>query len=93
MVDVNKATDYFVNSMGRAIASNFVLKVIPNRKRTMKPWMTLGLLRCMKNRDNMHLKLKMFPNDEFLKQPTHRYRSFCSAILKKAKNVYKNIEI
>lgn len=93
MDDVNLATDYFTSSIRRAIIANSALRVVPNRKRTIKPWISLGLLRCLKNRDQMHLKLKKYPNDDILNKTYTRYRNFCSALLKKAKCEHEKSEI
>lgn len=36
-------------------------------KRILKPWITPSLLRCIRNRDKMHQKIKHDPTDTILK--------------------------
>lgn len=48
--DANTATTLLINKLNNLIESNTKSLKIPNRKRIKKPWITLGVLRCMKNR-------------------------------------------
>lgn len=59
--DINVATNYFIKSLNSIIDKNVCLKSVPYRRRLRKPWMSLGLLKCLRNRDNLHLKLKKKP--------------------------------
>lgn len=52
--DPNVATDAIVQQLSQAIQVNSTEKSIKKNKRIFKPWITPGLLRCMRNRDNMH---------------------------------------
>lgn len=92
LLNVNQAANYFIKSINRLILANTILKNVPNCKRTIKPWITSGLLRCMKNRDNLHQKLKSSPNDDILKTTFKRYRNYCSFIVKKAKSEFEKCE-
>ncbi|KAL0829984.1 hypothetical protein ABMA28_003447 [Loxostege sticticalis] len=40
---------------------------LSRRRRILKPWITPGLLRCIRNRDGMHKKLKRDPNNNILR--------------------------
>lgn len=86
--DVNEATDFFINTLNLIIVQNSILKIVPNRQRLSKPWMTPGLLRCLRNRDNLHLKFKNNPENKTIETTFKRYRNFCSKILKNTKNNY-----
>ena len=91
--DVNSATKVLVDLLSEAIKTNTKLVKTSNRKRTIKPWMTPGLLRCMKNRDNLFKKLKKHPDNETLQITYKRYRNFCNGIIKKLKNKYDEMEL
>ncbi|KOB69809.1 putative tick transposon, partial [Operophtera brumata] len=91
--DVNIATNLFIDYLKTAIKANTQVVKIPNRKRTYKPWITKALLRCMRNRDNLHKKLKKDPSNEVLLITYKRYRNFCTSVLKKAKRKYEKEEI
>jgi hypothetical protein len=62
---------------------------VSRRNKITKPWITPGLLRCIRNRDLMHLKLKHEPDNIILKTTYLRYRNFCNALLKKIKIDYE----
>ena len=86
--DPNTATDELVILLSKVIEENTVKIKRSARKRTLKPWITTGLLRCIRNRDALHKKVKLCPNNETLKITYKRYRNFCTKILKKAKRQY-----
>ncbi|KAI8426007.1 hypothetical protein MSG28_004983 [Choristoneura fumiferana] len=93
MQDVNAATCYLVNSLTKIIETNTRVVNISNRKRIKKPWISPGLLKCIRNRDNLHKKLKITPDNEILKATYRRYRNFCNSLLKKLKREYEKSEI
>lgn len=64
------------------------LKPIPHNKRCIKPWMTPGLLRCIKHRNKLHYKTNKDPYNITLKITYKRYRNHCNNILKKVKREY-----
>lgn len=86
--DVNIATLTLINLLCTLVKSNTKTKKCSKRKFIKKPWITAGLLRCMKNRDNLHKKLKQNPANETLKVTYKRYRNYCSNLIKKAKRDY-----
>jgi hypothetical protein len=88
--DANTATTFILSEINAKIKSNTKIISIPNRKRINKPWMTSGLLRCVRNRDRLHKKFKKYPNDEVIKVTYKRYRNFCNWLLKKLKRDYEN---
>ncbi|KAJ8714534.1 hypothetical protein PYW07_002759 [Mythimna separata] len=91
--DVNEATEFFISTLKQIIVQNSTFKVVSNRKRLSKPWMTPGLLRCLRNRDNLHLKSKKNPDNEILQTTFKRYRNYCSMILKTTKSNYNKEQI
>lgn len=86
--DPNVATDLLIKILQSAIAANTVSFVPSRRKKTLKPWITQGLLRSIRNRDQMHKRLKLNPNNEILKTTFKRYRNFCNSLIKKVKSNY-----
>lgn len=91
--DANVATNYFINTLNTIILENTSLKVVPHRKRLRKLWMTPGLLRCLRNRDKLHKKVKKYPNNEVLQLTFKRYRNYCTSLLKSAKSNYDRAQI
>lgn len=87
--DVNLASRFLVDTLHQAIVNNSKPTVVSRRKHTNKPWVTPGLLRCMRNRDNLYKKTKKDPTNEVLLCTYKRYRNFCNAILKKRKRGFE----
>lgn len=91
--DPNIATDYLINTLSHVIKNNTIIKKLPKRKSILKPWITPGLLKCMRNRDHMHKKLKQTPDNAVLRVTYLRYRNFCTKILKKVKRQFDSEEL
>lgn len=87
--DPNVAATLLISKLSSKIKSNTKTISVPNRKRITKPWITLGLLRCMRNRDNLHKKTKKNPNNDVISTTYKRYRNFCNELIKKVKNEYE----
>lgn len=90
--DVNLATDLFLNKLISLLQTHTISFVIPCRLRTIKPWVTTGLVRCMRNRDNMHKSVKANPNNLILVQTYKRYRNFCNDLLKRLRREFERSE-
>lgn len=91
--DVNLATEFFLKTLNLAISNNTITKKTSNRKTINKPWLTMGLLRCLRNRDKLHQKSKKDPHNDILQITYKRYRNYCSEILKKLKMEYNKTEL
>lgn len=91
--DPNIAVMVLINLISNAIKSNTRIFTPSKRKKILKPWITPGLLKCMKNRDNLHKKFKNQPQNSILKVTYLRYRNFCNNILKQVKQNYERDEI
>lgn len=87
------ATNIHINLTSRLILSNSLKYRLPRNKVTMKPWITTGLLRCIRNRDKMYLKLRKEPENSILTITYKRYRNFCNDIIKKCKRQYERKEL
>ena len=86
--DPNLALEFFVSSINSAISLCSGSYVVPHRLRILKPWITSGVLRCMRNRDRMYKQIKSNPNNELLRLTYKRYRNFCGNLLKNLKQQY-----
>lgn len=87
--DPEKTMTYLCEKIHTAIVNNTITKTLPKRKRIIKPWITAGLLKCIKNRDRLHKKHKNSPNNEIIKLTYTRYRNYCNSLLKKLKRIYE----
>lgn len=89
LTDPTEAADVLINKITTAINNNKTIKCVPSRKRHIQPWITPGVLRCLGNRDKLHLKLKKNPFNEILKITYTRYRNYCSKLVRKLKTIYE----
>jgi hypothetical protein len=69
------------------------IKNVPKRSRTIKPWITPGLLRCITNRNKMQLKLRSEPENEVLRLTYKRYRNYVNNLIKKLKRRHERTQI
>ena len=79
---------YVIESVQRAIQNNTVTYLLNNKNYNIKPWITPGLIRCMRHRDKLHMKAKSNPGNSILQISYRRYRNFCNDLLKKVKRNY-----
>lgn len=89
----DKATNTFVNTVLQTIENNSSISFISKRKTPIKPWITPGMLRCMRNRDKMHKKLKSDPDNILLSTTYRRYRNICNNLLKRIKRQYERSQL
>lgn len=87
--DTEFAATSLVNSLTNCIDKNSKLVTPSKRKSIIKPWITPGLLRCMRNRDKLHKKLKRNPSNNILLTTYKRYRNFLTTLLKKLKHLHE----
>lgn len=85
LADPNTICNLLINKIQTCLTNNTITTIIPHKSRLIKPWMTVGLLRCIQNRNSMQLKLKSEPHNEILKITFKRYRNYCNCIIKKQK--------
>lgn len=93
ITDPNDAADSFIRLTKTAIEDCTTTVKVPAKKQTLKPWITPGLLRCIRNRDSLHKKVKQSPDNITISTTYKRYRNFCAALIKKAKRKYDSIEL
>lgn len=92
-MDANWAANRLVGVLSNLVTTNTTTLTVTRRTRCIKPWITPGLIRCMKNRDTLHLKLKKDPTNTILKITYTRYRNFCNDLLKRIKRSYEQDQL
>jgi hypothetical protein len=90
--DANEATNKFLDILMSTIKLHTSTINIPCKQRIRKPWITPGILRCMRNRDHMHKEVKSNPNNMTLLLTYKRYRNFCNELVKRLKREYERTE-
>lgn len=91
--DASWSAEQLILILSHYITSNMIKMVVPRRSRNIKPWITPGLIRCMRKRDHMHLKLKKSVNDVQLKSIYCNYKNVCNDLLKRLKRVHEQAEL
>ena len=91
--DPNQAMDSFVRLLQNVITENTTIVKIPRKKRIIRPWITPGLLRCIRNRDRLHKESQASPDNETSKLTYTRYRNHCNALLKRLKTQHDRNEL
>lgn len=91
--NLNVAMNKYITIIQQLISNNSLRKIIPRSKYIIKPWITSGVLRCIRTRDRMHKKIKLNTNDDILKITYKRYRNFCNNLLKKLKKQYEKEQL
>lgn len=91
-IDPNLATKLFIDPIMLAITESTKVISLPRRRTPRKAWITPGLLKCMRHRDNLYKRAKKDPSNEILQVSYKRYRNFCINILRKAKLDYEKLE-
>lgn len=91
--NVHTSTDIFIDMISTIIRNNTSYIHRSLRNTPMKPWITPGLLRCMRHRDNLHTKTRKYPQNSTLNSIYRKYRNFCNNLLKKLKLNYERAEL
>lgn len=72
--DADWTSSNLVNIFNNLILNNTIQILSPRKIICLKPWITPGLVRCIKNRDRMHLKCKKDPKNIILSTTYSRYK-------------------
>lgn len=91
--DAETAATSLINLIRSAVHRHTSFRRVSRKCIILKPWITPGLLRCIRNRDKMHYNLKKSPGDEILKITYIRYRNFCNTLLRKVKIAHQKSEL
>ncbi|KAL0852667.1 hypothetical protein ABMA27_012506 [Loxostege sticticalis] len=90
--DADQAADRLISIVSSTVNAYTKTVETSRRKNILKPWITLGLLRCMRNRDKMHMKLRKDPGNQILKVTYKRYRNFLNNLLNRLKCDHQTAE-
>lgn len=91
--NVNDAVNMLNNFISNLVDKHTHRAKMSRSRHHLKPWITPGLIRCMRHRDNLHLKVRQQPINYNLKTTYNRYRNFCNGLLRKVKSDYDNSQI
>lgn len=87
--DPNTLVNILLDRIQNALVTNTKIVKIPCSKRTLKPWITPGVLKCIQNRNKLQKKLRLDNTNEILKITYRRYRNYCNNLIKKLKQKYE----
>lgn len=87
--DPNILCHNLIDIITKCLNDNTITINISNNKRIIKPWITSGILKCIKHRNKLQRQLKLDPTNEVLKITYRRYRNFCNNLIKKLKKQYE----
>lgn len=87
--DPNLFTNKLIALVTDCLNENTKTIKVPRTKRILKPWITKGILKCIRNRNNMQKQTRTDPTNEILKITYRRYRNFCNNLIKKLRKQYE----
>lgn len=88
LVDTDKAADNLVDKIQTVIKANTKTVTYPCRMKPLKPWITPGVIKSIRNRNKMNKKLKRNPDDINLKNKYINHSKICTHIIKTLKKEY-----
>lgn len=89
----NKIADELTHNINKSLEENTKIIKITKNKRVLKPWITVGILRCIRTRNKMQKSLRLDPSNEIIKITFRRYRNFCNNLIKKLRRKYEKEEL
>lgn len=92
LTNANEAASEFVSQIRSIIGKHSKKLSVTRQKKVLKPWITTGLLRCIRHRDKLHKKLRKSPDNPTIKTSYNRYRNFLNNLLKKLKREHEQYE-
>lgn len=78
-----------IHEITDSLKESTVVTNIPKNCRIMKPWITPGILRCIRHRNKLQEKARSDPSNEINLVTYRRYRNYCNKLLKKFKRDYE----
>lgn len=78
-----------ISTVLKIIQNNTKTSTVTRKSRILKPWISLGLLRCIRHRDRLHIKATKAPDNMTAKLIYSRYRNYCNRLLRKLKTTYE----
>lgn len=90
---VDEVANSLISNIQNSVNSNITCTKIANRKKPLKPWITIGIIKSIRKRDKLHLKIKKNKSNEELKTQYLIYRNTCNKIIKTLKRKYYQKEL
>jgi exonuclease III len=87
--DPHILTNRLIDMLNESVKINSITTSIPSKNRIMKPWISPGILRCIRNRNKLQKQLNNDPDNTILKITYTRYRNYCNNLIKKLKRKYE----
>lgn len=91
--DTNEATTAFTKFLSDIVVKHTREIRLSRSKRNLKPWITPGLMRCMRHRDRLHQRAKIEPYNSILQISYKRYQNFFVSLLRKLRIEYERKEL
>lgn len=87
-VEVNEVAEQLTRKLENAIKLNTIKYTIPKRKIPLRPWMTIGVVKSIRKRDNIHKQIRKNKDNEELKNKYILYRNTLKTVIKMLKKQY-----
>lgn len=87
-IDANLSSNIFVEQLQSVMDKSTKIKKYSSKVSRLKPWMTAGLLRSVRTRDEMSRRIKKQPFNTALKTRFRNYRNILTKIIRSAKQLY-----
>lgn len=81
-------TTILIDKISESLKLHTKVTMVPCSKQILKPWITPGLLRCIRNRNKLQKNLRQDPNNDILRITYRRYRNYCTSLIKKIKRKF-----
>jgi len=91
--DTNNATESFINILNDLIKQASTNIKISSKLKKIKPWASTELIKAIRDRDQLHLKVKKYNNNENLKKYYKNFRNKVTQLIRNAKNSYYKSEL
>lgn len=85
---VNEAYDYFTDTVVSAIDKNSTEIKFNSKHRKLKPWLTLGLIKSIKNRNKLKLQVNKYHRNISLLNKYKLYRNTLNMLIRQTKKDY-----
>lgn len=81
-------TNNLIDKLIESLRNNTSVTPIPCSKRIIQPWVSPGILRCIRNRNRLQKNVRKDPHNETLRITYRRYRNYCNKLIKNIKRKY-----
>lgn len=86
--DPTIVTNYLIDKIMESLKVNTEVTYVSCSKRIIQPWISPGILRCIRNRNQLQKRLRNDPDNETLRITYRRYRNYCNNLIKRIKRNY-----